>query len=64
MYDIPPPESDVEAKTMASEIKKWISQGRPKPGQESNDDAYQNDNDSSVKEKPKKKRGLFGFLKK
>ena len=31
MYDIPPPETDNEAKKLANQIKKWIKDGRPKP---------------------------------
>jgi fused signal recognition particle receptor len=31
MYDVPPPETDNEAKKLANQIKKWIQDGRPKP---------------------------------
>ena len=31
MYDVPPPETDGEAKSLANKIKKWIQDGRPKP---------------------------------
>ena len=31
LYDIPPPETDTEAKNLANKIKKWIQDGRPKP---------------------------------
>ena len=31
MYDVPPPETDDEAKKLATKIKKWIQDGRPKP---------------------------------
>ncbi|HJM45826.1 MAG TPA: hypothetical protein QGF44_02500, partial [Candidatus Nitrosopelagicus sp.] len=31
LYDIPPPETDNEAKNLANKIKKWIQDGRPKP---------------------------------
>ncbi|CAI8191689.1 MAG: Uncharacterised protein [Candidatus Nitrosopelagicus brevis] len=31
MYDVPPPETDGEAKNLATKIKKWIQDGRPKP---------------------------------
>ena len=30
-FDIPPPESDKEAKALALKIRKWISDGRTKP---------------------------------
>ncbi len=64
LYDIPPPETNEEAKTMASKIRQWISQGRPKPGEEPQDVYTENKDESIGKEKPKKKRGLFGFLEK
>ncbi len=44
----PPPESDDEALELATQIKKWISDGRP----------------SGKPEHKKKKRGLFGFFRK
>jgi len=31
LYDEPPPENDQQAKELSSKIKKWISNGRPKP---------------------------------
>ena len=31
LYDVPPPETDNEAKSLANKIKKWIQDGRPKP---------------------------------
>ena len=31
LYDVPPPETDNEAKSLANKIKKWIKDGRPKP---------------------------------
>jgi len=54
-YDIPSPENDQEATQLAKKIKKWISDGRPKPDESSstNEDF----------EKPKK-RSLFGRLRK
>ena len=49
LYDVPPPENDSQAHNLASKIKKWISDGRPKPGDMTNDD-----------ESKKKKGSLFG----
>ena len=46
-YDVAPPETDSQANQLASKIKKWISDGRPKPGDMANDD------------ESKKKKGLF-----
>ena len=54
-YDIPSPENDQEATQLAKKIKKWISDGRPKP-----DESSSSNEDF---EKPKK-RSLFGRLKK
>ena len=31
LYDVPPPETDKEAKKLAAQIKKWIQDGKPKP---------------------------------
>ena len=31
LYDEPPPENDQQAKELSAKIKKWISDGRPKP---------------------------------
>ena len=31
LFDIPPPENDKQANELAKKIKKWISEGRPKP---------------------------------
>ena len=31
LYDVPPPETDNEAKKLANQIRKWIQDGRPKP---------------------------------
>jgi fused signal recognition particle receptor len=56
-YDAPPPENDQEAIQLANKIKKWISNGRPKPGES---DAKESEIES---EKPKK-RSLFGRLRK
>ena len=55
LYDIPPPENDQEAIQLAKKIKKWISDGRPKPGESSSD--------AEDSEKPKK-RSMFGRFRK
>jgi len=78
LYDVPPPENDKEAKQMATNIRKWVSKGRPKPEEEKKEIPEQKsesheeivEEEIEVKEepkkeeKPKKKRGLFGFFKK
>ena len=65
LFDIPPPESDAEAIKLGNTIRKWIKDGKPKPGESnvisSNDeDIHKQDKE----EEPKKKRGLFGRFKK
>jgi len=55
LYDVSPPENDQEAIQLAKKIKKWISEGRPKPGESSSS------NEDS--EKPKK-RSMFGRFRK
>jgi len=61
LYDVPPPESDSDAKKMAKAIREWITKGRPDPGEDDEDD---DGVEEEKEEKPKKKRGLFGFFKK
>ena len=60
MYDVSPPETDEQAEQMASQIRGWISNGRPKPGEE----AKSEDSDGEKLEKTKKKHGLFGRFRK
>ena len=72
LYDVPPPESDDEAIKLAEKIRYWITQGRPKIGKYVNDkhtddiilDSEIEEETKPKEEKPKKKRGLFGFFKK
>ena len=64
MYDVPPPETDDQAKQMSANIRKWISQGRPKPGEESKQSDKTDDSDTDDTEKTKKKRSLFGRFRK
>jgi len=61
LYDVPPPESDSDAKKMAKAIREWITKGRPDPGEDDEDD---DGVEEEKEEKPKKKLGLFGFFKK
>lgn len=60
LYDVPPPQSDDEAQRLASKIKKWIENGRPKP-----DDEQQIAKETSKgPEKTKKKKSFFGMFRK
>jgi len=58
LFDIPPPENDKEAVELATKIKKWISQGRPKAGEEQVEEKQTLQQEDT---KPKKKRSLFGW---
>lgn len=69
LFDVPPPETDSEATRLASKIRKWISDGRPKPTEttEEIDEVEIEENEdikTSEEEKPKKKRSMFGWMKK
>ena len=66
LYDVPPPETDDEARNLASKIKQWISNGRPKPTKEEKDVIEEEIEEKEVSEddKSKKKRSMFGWLKK
>ena len=73
MFDIPPPENDHDATKLGNKIREWIKHGRIEPGQTKveekvDDETIDIDDDDFQKhdkeEKPKKKRGLFGFFKK
>ena len=73
LFDIPPPDNDDEAFRLSKKIKEWISKGRPHPKDELKKDAEEIEDlekpeeyekEDSQKEKPKKKRGLFGLFRK
>ena len=72
MFDIPPPENDDDAIKLGNKIRNWIKNDRPKSKivtKEKDDDIkpkFQSDDvpKPDKEEKPKKKRGLFGFLRK
>ncbi len=58
LFDIPPPESDTEAIKLGNTIRKWIKNGKPKPGESnvvSSNDEHIHKQDKE--EEPKKKRG-------
>src|SRR6185312_8426509 len=70
IFDVPPPENDNQARKLASDIRKWISAGRPKtkdepkPETKSESKTEEEDMAESKDEKPIKKRSLFGWRKK
>ena len=69
LYDVPPPESDDEAFVLAQKIRKWIENGRPKPGEQSKEEKIEpseDEEEKKVKEEKeaKPKKGLFGWRKK
>ena len=59
MFNIQPPENDKEAMELATKIRKWISQGRPKSELLKEQQPMEQEDT-----KPKKKRSLFGWGKK
>jgi fused signal recognition particle receptor len=75
LYDVPPPENDDEAFVLGKRIRKWIEDGRPKPGQKPKTEEISAeesmepgvDKENKVKEEDKQakpKKGLFGWMKK
>ena len=60
LFDEPPPENDNEASKLGKKIREWIENGRLKPGETKDEDVHKHDKE----EKPEKKRGRFGFLRK
>ena len=68
IYEVPPPENDKDARDLAAKIKKWISQGRPKPNESVKEQVIDKEIEKKTMEqedvKPKKKYSLFGWGKK
>jgi fused signal recognition particle receptor len=69
LFDVPPPENDHDAIQLGHKIREWIKHDRFETSEspdEKNDKELESDDvqKHDKKEKPKKKRGLFGFLKK
>ena len=67
LFDVPPPESDDEARKLASKIRKWISDGRPKSTKDKDvieEKTSKNEDEISKDDKSKKKRSMFGWMKK
>ncbi|MDX1441949.1 MAG: signal recognition particle-docking protein FtsY, partial [Nitrosopumilaceae archaeon] len=71
LYDVPPPENDDEAIELSKKIKNWIKTGKLEPSElkpkydktEVDDDSIEIE-EQKKEEKPKKKRGMFGFFRK
>ena len=67
---MPPPDNDDDAIKLGHKIREWIKNGRQKPGEskfKKVEDALDSDEEiqkHDKEEKPKKKRGIFGFFKK
>ncbi len=64
LFDVPPPENDNKAKELAARIRKWISQGRPKPEEATKEEPVEEETMKQEDVKPKKKRSLFGWGRK
>jgi fused signal recognition particle receptor len=68
LFDVPPPENDNDAKKLAAKIRQWVLDGRPKPKDTTESIEEEISETEEVKmpedEKPKKKRSMFGWMKK
>lgn len=68
LFDVSPPENDDEAKKLASNIRKWISDGLPKPtkDKDANEEKTRKNEDIDISkgDKSKKKRSMFGWMRK
>jgi fused signal recognition particle receptor len=68
LFDVPPPENDDEAKKLAAKIRQWIKDGRQKPKDTTEsveeETGEKEEVGMSENEKPKKKRSMFGWIKK
>jgi fused signal recognition particle receptor len=74
LYDVPPPENDDDAFTLAKNIRNWIANSRPMPGQqpkkheetelkpETTPVVKEKQKEDKKEEEPKKKR-RFGWFK-
>ena len=68
MFNVSPPENDNDAFNLGNKIREWIKNGKLKPGETKNDEEKNDLEESDIhkhdkEEKPKKKRGRFGFLR-
>ena len=77
LYDIPPPEDDMQARRVASQIRSWIARGRPDPGGDQKPppapdpepapaerpDPDSSGSDSGNTKRKKKTRSFFGRFK-
>jgi fused signal recognition particle receptor len=75
LYDVPPPENDDDAFTLSKNIRNWIANSRPMPGQQPKKqeklESKPETKEPEVKEKQKedkkeeepKKRRRFGWFK-
>ncbi|HZS73705.1 MAG TPA: signal recognition particle-docking protein FtsY [Candidatus Nitrosotalea sp.] len=69
IFDVPPPENDSQARKLASDIRKWISEGRPKTKKDDSKpepkvEIKTEEIEEQKDEKSTKKRSLFGWMKK
>ncbi len=66
LFDVSPPESDTEALVLATKIRKWILQGRPKVESSEEKESLEKQQELEEREdaKPKKKHSLFGWRRK
>ena len=67
IFDVPPPETDGEARRLAGDIRAWIKEGRPEraapPDPEPEPEPAPPEPEPEPEPKSKKKRGLFGMFR-
>lgn len=64
LYDIPPPETDYEAKLLSDKIRNWIDNGKPAPEETPQRQETDELPEELDKKKDKKKRSIFGLFRK
>jgi len=64
LFDVPPPENDKEARELATRLRKWILQGRPKTEENAKEESIEEETMKQEDVKPKKKHSLFGWGRK
>ncbi len=63
LFDVPSPENDDDANKLGNKIREWIKNGKLEPGESKIEEETDDEIEDDKEEKPKKKRGMFGFGK-
>jgi fused signal recognition particle receptor len=64
LFDVLPPENDDQARKLATNIRKWISEGRPKKQEQQVELQTTKEEIEETEDEKPKKRSLFGWRKK